>query len=146
MFGIPFQPESFVNQAMKVGHPKSFDAPLPEALQVAVGMNANMTAGQLAEKRANWLARWTAVAQELMPEEEKLKKSMSPHAKLLLRDKRLQLWRKMLADARYPDVSVVDEMMQGTDLVGEVELTGLFLSLIHISEPTRLESKSRIQT
>ena len=38
----------------------------------------------------------------------------------------LRLWKRMLEATGYPDPGVVDEMSHGTDLVGEVSLTGMF--------------------
>ena len=115
-----------MQQAVRAGHPRSFSAPLPEPLQLAVEINTTLSGRQLASQRAEWLAKWAAVAKEMVPGEVELKQAMAPHARRLIADKRLALWKKMLEAAGYPAVSVVDEMMQGTDLVGEVELTGLF--------------------
>jgi hypothetical protein len=126
VYGVPFQPEAFVQQALRAGHPRSFSAPLPEPLQIAVHMNASLTGRELAGKRTSWLAKWSAVAKEMIPDEAKLKQDLAPHVQQLLANKRLALWKKMLEAAGYPDVAVVDEVMQGTDLVGEVDVTGLF--------------------
>jgi hypothetical protein len=115
-----------MQQALRAGHPRSFNAPLPDPLQLAVELNTTLSGRQLASQRAEWLAKWAAIAKEMVPTEVKIKQGMAPHARRLLADKRLALWKKMLEAAGYPDISVVDEMMQGADLVGEVELTGMF--------------------
>ena len=99
MYGLPFKPDEFMQQALRAGHPRTFQAPLPEALQVAVELNVSLDSRQLASRRAEWLAKWAAVAKDMVPEEVRLKQSMAPHVKCLLAGKRLAMWKKMLTSS-----------------------------------------------
>lgn len=60
-----------------------------------------------------------------MPEFE-LKKAMRPDVRLVLAQKRVLLWEKMLRDNDYPDMGVVEELKAGSDLVGAADITVLW--------------------
>ena len=51
---------------------------------------------------------------------------LTPHAAHILEPKRLLLFKKILVDIGYPDVGVFDELVHGTELVGEVKPFGFF--------------------
>ena len=63
---------------------------------------------------------------ELKDEEAKVKSSMDSDVALVLKQKNILLWEEMLASINYPDLEVVDEPRDGTDLVGRVCKTGLW--------------------
>lgn len=64
----------------------------------------------------------------MAPQERELGASMHDDVRATLASKRIRLWEKMLLDARYPDMGVVQEFVQGTSLIGEVEQRGLWPS------------------
>ncbi|CAE7340302.1 unnamed protein product, partial [Symbiodinium sp. KB8] len=47
------------------------------------------------------------------------------HPKSILAPKRLVLWREIMEDLGYKDVAVFNEVVEGTNLLGQVPLTGL---------------------
>ena len=61
-------------------------------------------------------------------EECELKETMHPEVRAILDSKRIKLWQKLLVEANYTDMGVVQEFVQGTLLVGEVEQCGLWPS------------------
>ena len=62
---------------------------------------------------------------ELKSGEQKLKASMGLDVAPILKQKNIVLWQQMLNATSYPDTDVVQELRDGTDLVGPVPLTGL---------------------
>ena len=62
---------------------------------------------------------------ELKSGEQKLKASMDLDVAPILKQKNIVLWQQMLNATSYPDTDVVQELRDGTDLVGPVPLTGL---------------------
>ena len=78
--------------------------------------------------RADRLGFWLRRLQALHSEERELKATMDPEVAITLKDKNILLWKEMLVAAKYPDMGVVDEFTQGSELVGTVERTGLWPS------------------
>ncbi|CAK9112174.1 Uncharacterized protein SCF082_LOCUS52020 [Durusdinium trenchii] len=58
--------------------------------------------------------------------ENDLKESMPEHLRVILGPKRLLVWQKSLEEAGYPDLKVFQEMLNGTELTGEVPPCGIF--------------------
>ena len=59
-------------------------------------------------------------------DEESLKAGLADHIRHILAPKRLLLWKEILADLQYPDAGVFEELLIGTNLVGEVPPCGMF--------------------
>lgn len=126
-WGIPFSPEEFMEEAVSRGHPKLFARLVPEVLQVAIRNNFKPTSVQsLPAARARWFAKWTSRAKQLTASDVALKSSLPPHAAHILEPKRLLLFKEILEEIGYPDVGVFDELVHGTELVGEVKPFGIF--------------------
>ena len=62
---------------------------------------------------------------ELKSGEQKFNASMDLDVAPILKQKNIFLWQQMLKATSYPDMDVVEELRDGTDLVGPVPLTGL---------------------
>ena len=125
-WGIPWSESEFVTKAIERGHPRTFNALLPPALEDAVSSTAYMSCGELAELRARWFATWVERAKELSPSEIKLKENFPRHLKRILGPKRSLLLAEILKHEGYPDLGVVNEVSEGTKLVGQVPETGVF--------------------
>ena len=125
-WGVPHSPEAFVAAAVKAGHPKTLKPPLPEPLQRAVNLNKQLGAKGLEDFRNKWFEKWEARAKQLEPDESEFKSCMPEHLRDILKPKRLLLWKEMLSDIGYKDMGVFDEVVEGTNLLGQVPLTGLY--------------------
>ena len=120
-WGIPFLPEEFIQEAVDRGHPKLISTLVPPILMEAVFHNfQNRDLGHLPKLRAEWFSKWTSRANELREAEQELKANMPKHAAKILQPKRLLLWKEILLDLEYPDMGVISELADGTELVGEV--------------------------
>ena len=125
-WGIPRVPEEFVKAALVAGHPCKNEFALPQALQHAIKVNAGSDSAELAKSRALFFRKWVARSKELEPEEAQLKATMPKHVASILAPKKLLLWREMLVDLGYPDLSVFDEVVQGFSLSGNTPVTSIF--------------------
>lgn len=128
VWGIYHEPMEFVQEAAKTGHPQNLSSCLPEVLRQAVRVNATTTDVQRARSRTELMLKWKKLLVELEPEEKKLKAGMSQHLQVILKDKKIKLWERLLQEAQYPDMQVVQEFINGTRLTGEMEFCGLWPS------------------
>ena len=136
-WGIPFNPDEFIQEAVNRGHPRLISTLVPPILMEAVFHNFQRNdLGHLPRLRAEWFNKWVLRANELKLEESELKASMPAHISSILEHKRLLLWREILLDLDYPDVGVVSELEHGTELVGEVPLYGIFEKKFKPAETT----------
>ena len=125
-WGIPRSPEEFVKAALVAGHPCENEFALPQALQHAIDVNAKSDSSDLAKNRALFFRKWPARSKELEPAEAQLKATMPSHIASILAPKKLLLWREILVDLGYPDLSVFDEVVQGFSLTGNTPVTAIF--------------------
>ena len=77
------------------------------------------------------LGFWLKRLVDLLDDEKKLKSNMDPEVLKVVGQKNILLWQSMLQAVQYPDMKVVEEFQQGTDLVGCVEPTGLWPKKFH---------------
>ena len=126
VWGVPWDCNSFVSQAVAKGHPRAFGSLLPEVLQEAVEKNRVMSSKDLADLRAKWFKKWVPRAKALASCEAEFKQSLAPHLQHILKPKRLLLLKEIVAAEGYPDPGVFDELSFGTELTGEVPVTGVF--------------------
>ena len=109
---------------MKAGHPKTLKPPLPEPLQCAVNLNKQLGAKGLEDFRNKWSEKWEARSKQLEPDESDFNCCMPEHLRDILKPKRLLLWKGMLSDIGHKDMGVFDEVVERTNLLGQVPLTG----------------------
>ena len=143
-WGVPCKPEEFVDEALKTGHPRTLSALLPEILSEAVAKNAVTPIAEMAAERASWFGHWTSRAAELKAREAALHASMPVHRQRVLAGKKLLLWQELLEAYEYPDKGVVSLMTQGSDLEGQVPISGLFEPLFKpaLMSPTQLRENA----
>ena len=136
-WGIPFSPEEFIQEAVERGHPKLFTRLVPKILQTAIENNFDRTGlHQLPHNRIQWFARWTERAKQLQQHDAEIKSALPSHAAKILEPKRLALFKEILVELEYPDVGAFDELVNGTDLVGEVKPFGIFEKAFRPAEKT----------
>ena len=87
-----------------------------------------MDAQQRMAYRANKLGFWLRRLVELKGDERKLKQTLDSEVEVaqILELKNILLWKEMLEATQYPDMNVVQEFMNGSELVGCVQKTGLW--------------------
>ena len=141
-WGVPFCPEEFMAEAVSRGHPKLFSRLVPQILQDAIHNNfCSESLQKLPAERAKWFAKWTARAKQLTQKDAELKSTLPHHAACILEPKRLTLFKEILEDVGYPDLGAYDELVNGTELVGEVKPFGIFEKAFRPAEITTEQLK-----
>ena len=135
-WGIPFSPQEFVSEAAKSGHPKSFGSIVPGILRDAIALNFDGNGAELVKMRAEYFKHWMKRATELQADELDVKAGMPIHLKDILAPKRLLVWKEMLESVNYPDIEVVTEMIECTQLTGIIPPTGIFDKAFKPAEST----------
>eukprot|EP00439_Symbiodinium_sp_Y106_P000371 s10188_g1.t1 len=125
-FGVRRSPEEFVAEACKAEHPSSFENLLPAELDVAVRKNFEMSEHTLGQHRTEMIRKWIARANDLVPQEELLKKDMSTNRQSILASKRLMLFKSLLEEAGHADNELCDDLAKGFDLVGRLPESRVF--------------------
>ena len=120
VFGIPWEPESFIKEAVKNGHPMNSCRKIPEELRKAVQVHLDWPAGQLRDFRIQWCRKWVARAQELQAAEEADRKSRPPHVAEATKNKNLLVTKEILEEIGYADVECLQLLSCGSTLAGEI--------------------------
>ena len=128
VWGIPWSEEAFIEQMVHFGHPATVKAGFPEELQDAVDFYRCKGLHERVEYRASRLGFWLRRLHALKADEAKLKASLDKDVAIVMKQKNILLWEEMLKSIDYPDMSVVSELRDGTDLVGCTPKTGLWPS------------------
>lgn len=133
--GLPRTPQDFLEQALRVGRPRFLPYTASDGVHQLVSENIFSEASCLADKRNSFFRTWLARAQDLADDEKRLHASLSPHVRQVLQGKRILVFRDMLEDLEFPDVHLVDDMIQGFRLTGWMRDSGCFL---HLPRPPSL--------
>ena len=99
---------------------------MPEVLKRVLISHENQTSIARVKKRTVVMRDWVKRAENLKDQEHELKSKLDPHAKHILSNKRILLWKSLLEEHNYPDMPVVNELLEGTSLIGETDTTGLW--------------------
>ena len=107
-----------------------------------------MDAHQRMSVRAAKLGYWLKVLKDLKADEVEMKQAMDPEVALVLAPQSVCLLEAMLKPVQYPDLGVVDEFKQGSELVGCVDRTGLWPmkfqpAAISVSDLHKIAKKER---
>ena len=142
---VPWNPQEFVAKARLAGHPRHLCLGVPPALRKAILACSKQPATKVIETRAAQSRRWLQRAQELQLAEDDFKAKLPEHIRSSLRNKRILLFKEMLEASHYADKAVADDLAQGFDLVGHLDLPAgwstdfrpAFLSLKDLSQLTQ---------
>ena len=130
---VEMEPGQAVQRALQVPHPFTLDPALDPDLQAALSFVVHKP-HQLLGHRQGALQFWAARAERLLPLTDlELRAIHDPYLRSLLRgvpdDQPVQLgtvthvalWRELLAASRCIDSSLVDEMINGFSIVGDIK-------------------------
>ena len=120
VFGIRWSPESFLSQAVSVGHPFSVFSGLPLEVKNACIFLAENEDVAVINNRCSKLGEWLRMSRSLQKQEEALKASMPKERRKILESKKLCLMRKIIQDEQYDDKDLAVDLEKGFQLVGEV--------------------------
>ena len=124
--GVPKDPKTFLEDAVKVGHPRDMIARAGELERHLLSRFVEQPMAMRFEKRASAFKRWLKRSLELKEDEDRLHDGLPQHLKPLLAGKRLLLWKEILTELNYSDASVVDDICVGFPLTGWAKKTDVF--------------------
>lgn len=125
-WGIPWEPEQYVDEVVKAGHPMDMRTFLPPGLQTLLENYKHKDCDERNSERLSTMKFWLKRALDLKQSERELHESLLPSVAQVLEGKRILLWQQMLESIEYEDMGVVKEFSNGTPLTGESEVTGLW--------------------
>ena len=126
VFGIPWNPEEFLEAAKRLSHPFDSCDATPDAIRRSVFETLTRGSDHVKNERRAALEKWTRRAQELESAEAELHKGMDPELAKVYSGKRFLLLKEMLEAIQYPDKKLLEDLIKGMPLVGWLEATGAF--------------------
>ena len=115
-----------VEKAVLAGHPRSLGIHLSGQVMHMLKQNFAMEPYKLVKERAQFLKKWTTRCKELENKELELRESLEPHLKEVLRNRRLLVFKEILADLNCPDENLVNEICSGFKLSGWLSKSTVF--------------------
>ncbi|CAE7835829.1 unnamed protein product [Symbiodinium sp. CCMP2592] len=115
LFGIPWSPSEFVEQACNAKHPRSLDQGVPTGMSACIDHLCEHSSVSVARERTAELRKW-------MLRKKELDESFDgpEHCKKILAGKPLKLFGEMVKAAGHADANLVRDIQNGFDLLGEI--------------------------
>ena len=142
--GTPHEPLDFLGEALAAGHPKDLRRHVDPALHEVILDNFHRPPHLLAQRRIEFLKKYTELAQQCKPEELKLRLKMPAYLRQTLVGKRLILFGRMLSDLGFPDKRLVEDIASGFKLSGWMPDSELFPR--QVKSPTLTQDALRKST
>ena len=117
-YGVFRDPIQMVQATRYIEHPLDLQIPLPDILIRAVATVIELGPQQVAKLRAQRCADILKRIKELEGEEKELHSKLNPQVASVLQGKNLLIWKELLQQTGYPDLDIVNEVMEGIKLVG----------------------------
>ena len=124
--GVPSDSEQFLERAIAAGHPRSLEQYVDPQVKAMISANFLEEPADLAKRRIQFFKHYLRRASDLASEEERLRRGMPEHVRKLVGNKRLALWKEMLADYNYPDTTLIDDIASGFKLSEWMPKSGVF--------------------
>ena len=122
--------------SVQLQHPMDMQVPIPDILLEAIFNVFTMGAAKIVELRAAQCRRVLKLINDLDPDEKKLHEGMPKGVQMVLRGKRILLWKQLLEETGFPDLQIVDEVVEGLKLVGSATKSGAFPSGLYPAQQT----------
>ena len=126
-FGVYHSPQQFIKLAERLSHPFDKQFVIPDILRLNIFNLLTKGIGFVADVRTKSANLINKFSQELRWEEARYHASLPHHAQKVLKGKNVLLFKKLLEDNGFEDISAVD-MMTGVKLVGMPDTSPLFES------------------
>ncbi|CAE7245150.1 unnamed protein product [Symbiodinium sp. CCMP2592] len=117
-WGLPWEPEEFMQKASESCHPRSMGSVLPAPLNDTLESLDKLGDAEVSALRARVIKEWLHLATSLSSNEAELKASMHPDVREITASKRILLWEALLKKYDYPDQCVSSLLKEGVPLVG----------------------------
>ena len=124
--GLYRRPQVFVELAKKCTHPLDEEIKLPERIANVIFQMATKGKHWVVKHRLQTLDHYRWVKENLSEQEKELHSKMNPLVERIMKTKAIYLFKEMLKDIGYSDMSVVDLLFQGVKIVGMAKPSGVW--------------------
>ena len=124
--GMPAEPLDFLARAVQAGHPRGMEVHVDKIVHQVIMENFHQEPDELAAKRIRFFKKWNDRARLLDESSDRFLQLSPPHAKQILKGKRLQLWHEILCDLGYTDEHLIGDIAHGFGLTGWLRKSGSF--------------------
>ena len=124
-FGVFHSKEQFLAKAITAQHPFDSDCCIDDQTRRNVFDLLTGGLNKVSRARLHAASKISRMSKELEPAERAFQDTLTGHAKQVLEGKRVILWRKLLQETNFPDVSVAS-LIEGVDLVGKPSKSPLY--------------------
>ena len=126
VFGVFWDPLSFVEEARRLWHPFDSLAHLPDYLITALHEQLSLSPMDLTKLRLTRLKHWQDLAKSLRQKDATMKEQLHPDVQGILKGKHLALLAHLVDEVQWPDAHLLPELCQGFRLVGPANKSGVF--------------------
>ena len=120
------EPEAHIARALQLCHPMDTTIVLPDPLKKTLFSMLTKEPAVLARERLEMLKLYRDRAADLRVAEAGLHKKLPSHVQGVVQGKRLLLFEERLKANSFPDMRVMNDFLEGVDLVGEEPVSELF--------------------
>ena len=135
-YGVHRTPMQAFQATLWLQHPMDMQVPIPDILLEAIFNVLTMGAAKVVELRAAQCKRVLKLINDFDSDEKKLHETMPKEVRLVLQGKRILLWKHLLEETGFPDLHIVDEVVEGLKLVGSATKSGAFPSGLYPAQQT----------
>eukprot|EP00435_Cladocopium_sp_Y103_P035609 s2538_g9.t1 len=129
VFGMPWNPASFIQAACRKRHPANKTIGVPDELQIVLQKHREWNPAQLSAYRLHWCKRWLKRSTELETLEVESRMKRDAHIAAATSNQRVLLFREILDDVAYEDAQCVKFLECGATLAGDIPKSAVFEEL-----------------
>ena len=143
--GVFRTPQQFADEAALWRHPIDLCTATPDIVKRNLFWQLTTSREDVAKFRLGQLRKLRTLLPTFEAKEVSIRARCSPQMLKVLEGKKLELLRYILQQADYPDIQVVDDVLNGMPLVGPMPGSGVFPRKVRAAQitPQQLRSSSR---
>ncbi|CAE7589340.1 unnamed protein product [Symbiodinium natans] len=148
MVAIPKEPDDFVRDAVKAGHPRNLLAESRKGVAKEVAKNIVMSKDERDKVAKPCLERWAATKKATERAGQELMSKAPEYIQRASNGKNVLLWKAILEECDFPDEDLWQALHQGFRITGWMPDTGLFVKNVRppVMSIDELLSQSRYRT
>ena len=124
--GIPREPEDFIREAVKAGHPRDMLSFHRKGHAQRVAQAVLVSFDDRDSKAMKCLEKWTKQSKDLGAANGELMQGKPAYLKRVLGDKNVLLWKAILDDNSFPDRQLWEDLHTGFRITGWMPESGIF--------------------
>ena len=124
--GIPREPEDFIKEAVRAGHPRDMLSFHKKGHAQRVAKSVLLSFSEREAKSTQALEKWKSQAEELKGANANLMQQKPAYIQRVLGEKNVLLWQFILQDNAFPDQRLWEDLHQGFRISGWMPDTGIF--------------------